>query len=103
MWVGIAIQPHTYKGHYDFQKWLRNYQFWVRTAADGSFSIPHVVAGENYGLWAFGPGCAGTFLSHELTGGKPPVEQPKSAQVLPAGSMPKALSAPSSLRPPREA
>ncbi len=72
MWVGIAIQPHTYKGHYDFQKWLRNYQFWVRTAADGSFSIPHVLAGENYGLWAFGPGCAGTFLSHELEGGKPP-------------------------------
>jgi rhamnogalacturonan endolyase len=80
MWVGLTIQPHTYKGFYDFQKWLRPYQFWARTAADGSFSIPHVLPGENYDLWAFGPGCAGTFLSHELNGGKPPFTYDLPAQ-----------------------
>jgi rhamnogalacturonan endolyase len=72
MWVGLTVQPHTYKGFYDFQKWLRPYQFWVRTSADGTFRIPHVLAADNYDLWAFGPGAIGTFLSHELTGGKPP-------------------------------
>lgn len=72
IWVGLTIQPHTYKGFYDFQKWLRPYQFWVKTKPDGSFHIPHVLPGDTYDLWAFGPGCAGTFLSHELTGGKPP-------------------------------
>lgn len=80
MWVGLTIQPHTYKGFYDFQKWLRPYQFWVRTAADGSFRIPHVLPGDSYDLWAFGPGCNGTFLSHELTGGKPPFTYDVPAQ-----------------------
>lgn len=71
MWVGLTIQPHTYKGFYDFQKWLRPFQFWVKTDADGTFSIPHVHPGEDYDLWAFGPGTAGTFLSHALTDGSP--------------------------------
>ena len=42
--------------------------------ADGSFIIPHVIAGEKYLLWAFGPGAAGTFLSQKLAGENPPFE-----------------------------
>jgi rhamnogalacturonan endolyase len=74
LWVGLQIQPQTHKGFYDFQKWSKTYQFWVRTAADGSFTIPDVIAGTGYTLWAFGPGAAGTFLSHPLEGGAPPFE-----------------------------
>ena len=74
LWVGLQQQPQTYKGFYDFQKWSKTYQFWVKTEADGSFTIPYVIAGDNYLLWAFGPGAAGTFLSHKLAGGNPPFE-----------------------------
>ena len=74
LWVGLQQQPQTYKGFYDFQKWSKTYQFWVQTDKEGNFTIPHVIGGENYTLWAFGPGAAGTFLSQELTGGKPPLE-----------------------------
>ena len=74
LWVGLQRQPQTYKGFYDFQKWSKTYQWWVKTEADGSFTIPHVIAGENYLLWAFGPGTSGTFLSQKLAGGSPPFE-----------------------------
>jgi len=74
LWVGLQRQPQTYKGFYDFQKWSKTYQWWVKTEADGSFTIPHVHAGEKYLLWAFGPGAAGTFLSQKLEGGQPPFE-----------------------------
>ena len=73
-WVGLEQQPQTIKGFYDFQKWLKPYQFWVQADNDGNFTIPNVIAGENYTLWAYGPGAAGTFLSQEQTGGKPPLE-----------------------------
>lgn len=73
LWVGLVEQPHTAKGYYDFQKWLRPYQYFVRTDADGSFTVPHVRPGTNYTLWAFGPGAAGTFVSQEQAGGKPPL------------------------------
>lgn len=74
VWVGLQRQPQTYKGFYDFQKWSKTYQWWVKTKSDGSFTIPHVIAGENYLLWAFGGGAAGTFLSQQLAGGQPPYE-----------------------------
>ena len=74
VWVGLQRQPQTYKGFYDFQKWSKTYQWWVKTEADGSFTIPHVIAGENYLLWAFGPATPGTYLSHKLEGGQPPFE-----------------------------
>ena len=74
LWVGLQRQPQTYKGFYDFQKWSKTYQWWVKTEADGSFTIPNVIAGENYLLWAFGPGAPGTFLSQKLEGGQPPYE-----------------------------
>ena len=73
-WVGLEQQPQTSKGFYDFQKWLKPYQFWVQADADGSFTLPNVIPGRNYTLWAYGPGAAGTFLSQEQTGGKPPLE-----------------------------
>ncbi len=74
VWVGLQRQSQTYKGFYDFQKWSKTYQWWVKTEADGSFTIPHVIAGDQYLLWTFGPGAAGTFLSHTLEGGQPPFE-----------------------------
>jgi hypothetical protein len=37
-------------------------------------TVPNVIAGENYTLWAYGSGAAGTFLSQEQAGGKPPLE-----------------------------
>ena len=72
LWVGVQQQPFTIKGYYDFQKWLRTYQYWVKTDKDGKFEIPNVIEGDNYTLWAFGPGASGTFMSQEQTGGKPP-------------------------------
>ena len=51
---------------------MKPYQFWVKTEPDGSFRIPHVIAGSNYTLWAFGPGAAGTFLSQKQNGGRAP-------------------------------
>jgi rhamnogalacturonan endolyase len=80
LWVGLQQQPQTYKGFYDFQKWSKTYQWWVKTDAEGNFTIPHVIAGENYLLWAFGPGAAGTFLSQKLSGGSPPFECNISAE-----------------------
>ncbi len=73
-WVGLQRQSQTYKGFYDFQKWSKTYQWWVKTDADGSFTIPHVIAGGKYLLWAFGGGTSGTFLSQKLDGGQPPFE-----------------------------
>jgi rhamnogalacturonan endolyase len=73
-WVGLEQQPQTTNGTYDFQKWLKPYQYWVQSDANGNFSIPNVIAGDNYTLWAYGPGAAGTFMSQNQTGGDPPLE-----------------------------
>ncbi len=59
LWVGIAQTPPSTIGNSDFQLFGKNYQFWVKTAADGTFTIPHVIAGNNYNLYAFGPGAIG--------------------------------------------
>jgi rhamnogalacturonan endolyase len=74
VWIGVEQQPPTSAGIYDMQKWSKPYQFWVKTEADGSFTIPHVLPGTNYTLWAFGPGAAGTFLSQNQKGQNPPLE-----------------------------
>ena len=74
VWVGLQKQPPTYKDFYDFQKWSKTYQWWVKTDAEGGFTIPHVIAGEKYLLWAFGAGTPGTFLSQKLDGGQSPFE-----------------------------
>ena len=72
LWVGVVQQPAVSDGVYDFQEWCKAYEFWTKTAADGSFSLTNVIAGTNYTLYAFGPGAAGTFMSQNQTGGNPP-------------------------------
>ena len=72
LWVGLVQQPSTTTATYDFQKWQKPYQFWARTGTNGSFTIPDVIAGANYTLYAFGPGAAGTFQSQAQSGGGPP-------------------------------
>lgn len=73
LWVGVVQQPSTTTGTYDFQQWSKPYQFWVQSDANGNFSIPDVIAGNNYTLYAFGPGAVGTFMSQNQTGGNPPL------------------------------
>jgi fibronectin type 3 domain-containing protein len=72
LYVGAIIQPLTTDAVYDFQEWMKPYQFWVKTDTNGNFTIPNVVAGNNYTLYAFGPGAAGTFQSQNQTGGNAP-------------------------------
>jgi autotransporter-associated beta strand protein len=72
LWVGVVQQPSTADGVYDFQLWYKPYQFWVKTDANGNFTIPSVISGTNYTLYAFGQGAAGTFMSQNQTGGNPP-------------------------------
>ena len=74
LWVGVEQQPSQPTTTYDFQKWSKPYQFWVKTDANGNFTIPNVIAGANYTLYAFGPGAAGTFQSQAQTGGSAPNE-----------------------------
>jgi len=69
LWVGLIQQPVTSTSTYDFQGWMKNYQFWAKTDTNGNFSIPNVIAGTNYTLYAFGPGAAGEFMSQAQTGG----------------------------------
>ena len=57
MWIGLAPDDGL-----DPQAQFFTYQYWVRTGCDGSFTIPHVIAGS-YALWAFGRGAAGTFTT----------------------------------------
>jgi fibronectin type 3 domain-containing protein len=72
LWVGLVQQPSTTDGVYDFQDWMKPYQFWVKSDANGNFTISNVIAGANYTLYAFGPGAAGTFQSQAQTGGSAP-------------------------------
>ena len=72
LWVGLIQQPGTSKNIYDFQQWMKTCQFWARSGSNGDFTIPNVIAGTNYTLFAFGPGAAGTFQSQALSGGGPP-------------------------------
>jgi fibronectin type 3 domain-containing protein len=73
LWVGVIQQPITVTGNYDFQQWMKPYQFWVQTDANGNFTIPNVIAGSNYTLYAFGPGAAGTFMSQYQSGSTGPL------------------------------
>jgi len=73
LWVGVVQQPSTTDGVYDFQDWCKPYQFWVKSDSNGNFTIPNVVATNNYTLYAFGPGAAGMFMSQHQSGGNPPL------------------------------
>ncbi len=72
--MGLVEQPQTIHATYDFQKWFKPYQYFVQTDADGNFTIPNVLPGNKYTLWAYGPGAAGTFLSQPQQGANPPLE-----------------------------
>jgi autotransporter-associated beta strand protein len=72
MWIGLMQQQNSINGNYDFQKWQKQYQFFVKADTNGNFTVPNVIAGANYTLWAFGAGAAGTFMSQNQTGGNPP-------------------------------
>ncbi len=83
-WVGLIQQPSSFSSPmlFDFQKWLKPYQFWAQTDSGGNFTIPDVIAGSNYTLWAYGPGVAGTFMSQPQAGGTPPFETTGPATPL---------------------
>ncbi|MGD0259257.1 MAG: polysaccharide lyase family protein [Verrucomicrobiota bacterium] len=68
LWVGVAQAPPSSINSADFQYWEKNFQYWVKSDANGNFTIPNVIAGANYTLFAFGPGATGTFQSQSLTG-----------------------------------
>jgi autotransporter-associated beta strand protein len=71
MWVGVVQQPATADNVYDFQLWYKPYQFWVKADANGNFTIPAVISGTGYTLYAFGAGAEGTFMSQNQNGGNP--------------------------------
>ena len=71
LWVGVVQQPNTIDNVYDFQLWEKPYQFWTKSDANGNFVISNVVAGNNYTLYAFGPGAEGMFMSQNQTGSNP--------------------------------
>jgi autotransporter-associated beta strand protein len=73
MWVGVIQQPYSPDNVFDFQEWYKAYQFWTKTDVNGNFTIPAVISGTGYTLWAFGPGAEGTFLSQNQNGGNPPL------------------------------
>lgn len=50
---------------YFWQKDAKNYQYWTRGAADGSFSIENVRAG-NYTLYAFADGVLGEYVKTDV-------------------------------------
>jgi len=68
LWVGVAQAPPSSENSADFQLWEKNFQYWVKSDANGNFTIPNVIASANYTLFAFGPGAIGTFQSQSLTG-----------------------------------
>ena len=62
LWIGLAPVD----GGVDFQNQYLTSQFWVKTGAGGTFSIPNVLPGT-YNLWAFGPGVVRTFEEANVT------------------------------------
>jgi len=73
LWVGLIQQPSTTSGTYDFQQWMKPYQFWTKTDTNGNFAVSNIIASANYTLYAFGPGAPAMFMSQAQTGGNPPV------------------------------
>jgi len=73
LWVGAVQQPATSTNIYDFQQWMKPYQFWVKADTNGNFTLTNVIGGTNYTLYAFGAGAPDTFMSQSQTGGSPPL------------------------------
>lgn len=57
-WVGLGIPPVGSTDITQFQRWSKNYQFWVKTDENGNFTIPDVLPGT-YNLFAYGSGANG--------------------------------------------
>ena len=76
MWVGVEQQPPSSLNPptTDFQTFSKYLEFWVQTDTNGNFSIPNVVAGNNYTLLAFGPGAIGLYQSQSFGSPAPPVQ-----------------------------
>jgi rhamnogalacturonan endolyase len=72
LWVGVVPEPNI-DSSYDFQEWAKPYQFWAQTDSGGNFTIPTVISGTGYTLYAFGAGAAGTFMSQYQTSGTAPL------------------------------
>jgi hypothetical protein len=89
LWVGLAQTPSSTTSNADFQFFAKDYQYWVKTDANGNFTIPHVIAGSNYILYAFGPGAIGLFASTTPAGNVLPVSLSSPASpftvTVPAG------------------
>lgn len=67
MWVGVTVQQSAGSNIANFQRWGKYYQWWVKTDAQGNFTIKHVLPGT-YNLYAFGPASAGLMaLSNYVT------------------------------------
>jgi rhamnogalacturonan endolyase len=60
-WVGLTQPPPGL----DFQSESKNYQYWVKASADGSFTIPNVRPGS-YTLYAFADGEVGQFSAQNV-------------------------------------
>jgi autotransporter-associated beta strand protein len=73
LWVGVELQPPTSASTYDFQAWMKAYEFWTQSDSNGNFTIPNVIAGSNYTLYAFGQGAESELMSQNQTGGNPPL------------------------------
>lgn len=74
LWVGVEQQPAvTINNVFDFQLWEKPYEFWTKTDSGGNFVISNVIAGNNYTLYAFGPGASGMFMSKNQNGGNPSI------------------------------
>ncbi len=91
IWVGLEEQPPTLNKSYDFQMWFKPYQYWTQTDAQGNFTLGNMLPGDNYTLWAYGPGAAGTFMSLNQKAQNPPLEvdvpaQPFAVKVTAGGT-----------------
>jgi len=73
-WVGLEQQPQTIKGVLRLPELAQAYQFWVQADKDGNFTVPGCDHGCEIHALGVRPRPAGTFLSQELAGGKPPLE-----------------------------
>ena len=63
-WIGLALPETSAEG--PWQNQAAGYQYWVRVAPDGSFTIPSVRPG-NYTLYAFTEGAVGEFAKKDVT------------------------------------
>ncbi len=57
-WVGVVIISNP-EGEWQFEE--KNYQYWVKTDADGNFTIPNVRPGTNYTFFGYSDGAVGDF------------------------------------------